>query len=208
MANLKELGLKINDDLIDEVNKLEEEIIKKEILPLLTEKIEPALSPVERELVLVVDYVPNQPLSVRISRKRNFAAEIPDAKVIELDPEVAHSERGQFSVPINRVNSTRFSVEFPDGTIIAESKAADTLVATVKKIGVAKVRTIVERENLVFCRVPVISNRRDSKYGTSQKELGGGWLLITHSNNQMKKAFLDKVSKELNLGLVVRVENV
>lgn len=208
MANLKELGLKINDDLIDEVNKLEEEIIKKEILPVLTEKIEPALSPVERELVLVVDYVPNQPLSVRISRKRNFAAEIPDAKVIELDPEVAHSERGQFSVPINRVNSTRFSVEFPDGTIIAESKAADTLVATVKKIGVAKVRTIVERENLVFCRVPVISNRRDSKYGTSQKELGGGWLLITHSNNQMKKAFLDKVSKELNLGLVVRVENV
>ena len=89
MANLKELGLKINDDLIDEVNKLEEEIIKKEILPVLTEKIEPALSPVERELVLVVDYVPNQPLSVRISRKRNFAAEIPDAKVIELDPEVA-----------------------------------------------------------------------------------------------------------------------
>lgn len=119
-----------------------------------------------------------------------------------------HSERGQFSVLINRVNSTRFSVEFPDGTIIAESKAADTLVATVKKFGVAKVRTIVERENLVFCRVPVISNRRDSKYGTSQKELGGGWLLITHSNNQMKKAFLDKVSKELNLGLVVRVENV
>ena len=70
---------------------------------------------------------------MRISRKRNFAAELPDAKVIELDPEVAHSERGQFSVPINRVNSTRFSVEFPDGTIIAESKAADTLVATVKK---------------------------------------------------------------------------
>lgn len=41
MANLKELGLKINEGLIDEVNKLEEEIIKKEILPVLTEKIEP-----------------------------------------------------------------------------------------------------------------------------------------------------------------------
>ena len=207
MANLKELGLKINEDLIDEVNKLEEEIIKKEILPVLTEKIEPALSPVERELVLVVDYVPNQPLSVRISRKRNFAADIPDAKVIELDPEVVHSERGQSSVPICRVNSTRFSVEFPDGTVIAEPKATDTFVATVKKIGVAKVRSVVERENLVFCRVPVISNRRDSKYGSSQKDLGGGWLLITHSNNPMKKAFLDKISLELNLGLIVKVEN-
>lgn len=203
MDNLKELGLKINDDLIDEVNKLEEEIIKKEILPVLTEKIEPALSPVKRELVLVVDYVPNQPLSVRISRKRNFAAEIPDAKIIELDPMVEHSERGQSNSVIKRGNATKLIVKFPDGTIIAEPKATDTLVKTVKKIGVAKVRSVVEKENLVFCRVPVISNRRDSKYGKSQKDLGNGWLLITHSNNPMKKGFLDKVSKELNLGLIV-----
>ena len=207
MANLKELGLKINEDLIDEVNKLEEEIIKKEILPVLTEKIAPALSSVERELVLVVDYRPNQPLSVRLTRKLNFAAEIPDAKIIKLDPEVEHSKRGQSSAPISRVNITRFSVEFPDGTIIAKPKATDTFVTAVKKIGVAKVRSIVEREHLVFCRVPVISNRRDSKYGKSQKDLGGGWLLITHSNNPMKKAFLDKISKELNLGLIVKVEN-
>ena len=205
MANLKELGLKINEDLIDEVNKLEEEIIKKEILPVLTEKIEPALSPVKRELVLVVDYVPNQPLSVRISRKRNFAAEIPDAKIIELDPMVEHSERGQSNSVIKRGNATKLIVKFPDGTIIAEQKATDTLVKTVKKIGVAKVRSVVEKENLVFCRVPVISNRRDSKYGKSQKDLGNGWLLITHSDNPKKKSFLDKVSKELNLGLVVTI---
>ena len=206
MANLKELGLKINDDLIDEVNKLEEEIIKREILPVLTEKIEPALSPVERELVLVVDYVPNQPLSVRISRKRNIAAEIPDAKIIELDPEVEHSERGQSSAIITRGNATKLIVKFPDGTVIAELKAADILVKAVKKIGVEKVRSVVEKEKLVFCRVPVISNRRDSKYGSSQKELGGGWLLMTHSNNQMKKSFLDKVSEALNLGLIVNIE--
>lgn len=207
MTNLKELGLKINDDLIDEVNKLEEEIIKREILPVLTEKIEPALSPVERELVLVVDYVPNQPLSVRISRKRNFAAEIPDAKIIELDPEVEHSERGQFSAVITRGNATKLIVKFPDGTVIAEPKATETFVKAVKKIGVEKVRSVVEKENLVFCRVPVISNRRDSKYGKSQKDLGGGWLLITHSNNPMKKNFLDKVSEVLNLNLIVLIKS-
>lgn len=205
MANLKELGLKINDDLIDEVSKLEEEIIKKEILPVLTEKIEPALSSVKRELVLVVDYVPNQPLSVRISRKRNFAAEIPDAKIIELDPKVEHSERGQSNTIITRGNATKLIVKFPDGLIISEKTAADTLVKVVKRIGVEKVRRVVEKENLVFCRVPVISNRRDSKYGHTQKDLGGGWLLITHSNNLMKKSFLDKVSHELNLELKVTV---
>ncbi len=67
-------------------------------------------------------------------------------------------------------------------------------------------RSVVEKEDLVFCRVPVISNRRDSKYGKSQKDLGGGWLLITHSNNLMKKSFLDKVSETLNLNLIVKVK--
>ena len=59
--------------------------------------------------------------------------------------------------------------------------------------------------NLKFCKVPVISNRRDEKYGNSQRLLGGGWLLITHSNNRMKKQFLEKVSKHLGLGLVVDI---
>ena len=72
-----------------------------------------------------------------------------------------------------------------------------------KKIGVAEVRKVVEDNNLKFCKVPVISNRRDAKYGRSQKDLGGGWLLITHSNNPMKKAFIEKVSEILNLGIKV-----
>ena len=98
------------------------------------------------------------------------------------------------------------TVTFPDGTIIAETKAADTLVKTVKKIGVTRVRKGVEAENLVFCKVPVISNRRDEKYGQSQKDLGDGWLLITHSNNLMKKAFLERVSDALHLDLRVEIK--
>lgn len=93
-----------------------------------------------------------------------------------------------------------------DGTVIAEKTAAETLVSVVKKIGVAEVRKVVEDYNLKFCRVPVISNRRDSKYGSSQKDLGGGWLLITHSNNPMKKAFIEKVSDILHLGLNVTLK--
>ena len=95
------------------------------------------------------------------------------------------------------------SVVFPDGTVIAEKTAVETLVAVVQKIGVARVRQVVEEDNLKFCKVPVISNRRDAKYGRSQRDLGGGWLLITHSNNPMKKAFIEKVSEVLHLGIKV-----
>ena len=92
---------------------------------------------------------------------------------------------------------------FPDGTVIAEKTAVETLVAVVQRIGVAQVRQVVEEYNLKFCKVPVVSNRRDAKYGKSQRDLGEGWLLITHSNNLMKKAFIEKVSEILHLGLKV-----
>lgn len=207
MENLKELKLSINDDLIQEANELEEEIIKKEILPVLSKTIEPALQPVKRELVLVVDYVPGQPLSVHLSRKRNFAAELSDAKEMVLDPEVTHSNHfSNYDGKIGRSPARDMTVVFPDGTVISEKKAVDTLEAVVRKIGVAKVRKVVEEHNLKFCKVPVISNRRDEMYGKSQRDLGDGWLLITHSNNPMKKAFIEKVSDALGLGIKVTLK--
>ena len=199
METLRKEGLPVDENLEKKANELEENIIKKEILPVLSKTIEPALQPVKRELVLVVDYVPGQPLSVHLSRKRNFAAE-----EMVLDPEVTHRNHLSSSEgKIERGPARDLSVEFPDGTVISEKTAAETLVAVVQKIGVAKVRQVVEEYNLKFCKVPVISNRRDAKYGRSQRDLGGGWLLITHSNNPMKKAFIEKVSEVLHLGIKV-----
>lgn len=207
METLRKEGLPVDENLEKKANELEEEIIKKEILPVLSKTIEPALQPVKRELVLVVDYVPGRPLSVHLSRKRNFAAELTDAKEMLLDPEVTHRSRNSNSDDkIERGPARDMSVIFPDGTVIAEKTAAETLLAVVRKIGVARVRKVVEEYNLKFSKVPVISNRRDAKYGKSQRDLGDGWLLITHSNNPMKKAFIEKVSEILNLGIKVTLK--
>ncbi len=207
METLRKEGLPVGENLERKANELEEEIIKKEILPVLTKTIEPALQPVKRELVLVVDYVPGQPLSVHLSRKRNFTAQMPDAKEIVLDPEVEHSSHEPHQeARTRRASATVLSVTFPDGTVIAERKAANTLVAAVKRIGVTRVRQVVETENLTISRVPAISNRRDRKYGGAQHDLGGGWLLITHCDNKTKKRFLDRISEKLGLGLAVEVK--
>ena len=204
METLRKEGLPVNEVLEHKANELEEEIIKKEILPILTQNIEPALQPVQRELVLVVDYVPGKPLSVHLSRKRNFTADISDAKEIMVDPEVEHGKRVvNKDEKIQRGAAKDMVVFFPDGTIIADEIAAETLLKVVKKIGVSEVRRVVEENNLKFCKVSVISNRRDTKYGRSQKDLGDGWLLITHSNNLMKKTFIEKVSDILHLGIKV-----
>lgn len=69
MDKLRLVGIDINEDLERKVSKAEEDIIKAEILPVLKQKIEPALQEVKRELVLVVDYKPGQPIKVALSRK-------------------------------------------------------------------------------------------------------------------------------------------
>lgn len=177
METLRKEGLPLDEKLERKASELEEEIIKKEILPVLSKTIEPALQPVKRELVLVVDYIPGEPLSVHLSRKRNFAAELEDAKEMVLDPAVTHKNRYPSSdSKLRRGPARDLSVTFPDGTVFAEKTAAETLIAFVKKIGVVKVRKVVEEYNLTFNKVPVISNRRDAMYGRSQKDLGDGWL--------------------------------
>ena len=54
METLRKEGLPVDENLERKVNELEEDIIKKEILPVLSKTIEPALQSVKRELVLVV----------------------------------------------------------------------------------------------------------------------------------------------------------
>ncbi len=54
IQNLKELGLELGEDLLKQTNELEQEIIKKEILPVISENIEPIIGQIQRELVLVV----------------------------------------------------------------------------------------------------------------------------------------------------------
>ncbi|HRN15578.1 MAG TPA: hypothetical protein PLF38_00790 [Xylanibacter oryzae] len=65
-------GLPIDENIEKKANEIEEEIMKKEILSIFTKNIEPVLQPVQRELALVVDYIPGQPIGVHLSRKSSL----------------------------------------------------------------------------------------------------------------------------------------
>lgn len=92
ITNAKELGINLGEDVYKQTDQLEEEIIKKEILPVVTQNIAPALKQVQRELVLVVDYIPERPISVHLSRKTNIT-ELLDAKIMEMDQQAEHKTR-------------------------------------------------------------------------------------------------------------------
>ncbi|MBQ2209407.1 MAG: hypothetical protein II404_05530 [Prevotella sp.] len=199
IENSREVGVKLSKDVLQQVSELEENIIKKEILPIVTQNIEPALKQVQRELVLVVDYHPGEPISVSLSRKANIA-ELIDAKLLEQDPQVEHRDGTKRRKPIERINEKSvLRVTFPDGTVIEDKKAKITFTKTIQKIGLMRVRNL----GIAFCGVPVVSNTLDKKYGKTQVPVEGGLYVMTHSSTHDKKKMLDKIAIKLGIKLIV-----
>ncbi len=200
MDTLRKEGISINEELEKQVSELEENIIKKEILPVVTETIEPALKQVQRELVLVVDYHPGLPVSVSLSRKANVSQLI-DAKLLEADPQVQHKEGKKGISKSHVAPKTGLCVYLPDGTFIQEKKASDTFIKAIQLAGVMNVREL----GLTSCRVPIVSNTIDAKYGRAQHPVGNGLYVLTHSSTYTKKMLLDRISKAFNLGWKVEI---
>ena len=90
---------------------------------------------------------------------------------------------------------TGLCVYLPDGSFIQEKKACDTFVEAIKIAGVIKVRELGYK----FCRVPLVSNTLDAKYGHAQHSVGNGLYVLTHSSTKTKKQQLDRISKALHL---------
>lgn len=92
IENSKAVGVKLGKDVLQQVETLEEGIIKEEILPALSDDIAPRLEPIKRDLVLVVEYHPGKPISVALSRKAKIS-EIVGTKLMQPDsPAEFHDE--------------------------------------------------------------------------------------------------------------------
>lgn len=199
IANAQELGINLGEDVYKQTDKLEEEIIKKEILPVIKDQIEPTLRQIKRDLTLVVDYVPEAPIRIRLSREPGIYNR---EDFIELtpDPQAEHGTR-KGGKNIKRAPKSAVKVTRRDQTVIQESTAAGTLVAAVVEADPIKVREL----GIVCCKVPLVSTTKDEKYGDSQVEVAPGLYVITHSNNKMKKDYLEQISKAFKLGWKVEI---
>lgn len=200
LENSKELGLKLNDDVIKQTNELEEELIKKEVLPIVQNNIEPALKPVRRDIVLVVEYSPDKPLQLKLSRKVNIS-EVIEAKVIEPDPQVEHREIGKTKKHEVKQPRTALRITLPDGHIIENSQAAASLEEFIKYVGVMRVRSLGWKQ----CRVPFISNTKDNKYARAQHDVGDGWYVMTCSDTKTKKKQIEEIAKVFGINVKVEI---
>jgi hypothetical protein len=200
IEGLKELGLPLNEETLKAVDNLEEELIKNEIIPRLSGSIEPIITQIRRPIVLVVDYVPGEALSVRLTRKRVIMDDS-ETKEYSLAPAIKNKEnktnRSYTSSP--KSSWTGLMVTFPDGKVINNRYAYETLIEAVQKVGVQKVESLkIKHLGLDF-----ISKTVDDFY--NQHEIPGGYFILTHSSTDKKKRQIEEISKKLGLGLQVEV---
>ncbi len=197
----KELGLSLNEEMLQQADQLEEELIKNEVIPRLSESIEPIITQIQRPIVLVVDYVPGEALSVRLTRKRVIMDES-ESKQYSLAP-LPNKERTKKTdktiTSSPKSSWTGLMVTFPDGKIVNNRYAYETLIEVVETVGIQKVAEL----GLKHVGLDFISKTRDDFY--NQHELPGGYLILTHSSTDKKKRQLEEISEKLGLELKVEV---
>ena len=196
IQKLKELGVQLPGELIEETNRVEEEIIKHEVIPALSDAIDPIISQIQRELLLVVEYIPDEPLQVKMTRKRSFKYH-EEEQTFETSKKTIQKEPGYSVAPHTKSRKTNLLVTFPDGTKIENRFAYQTFCEVIEKAGAEKVAAL----NIIQSGINIVSKQPDDFY--QQHKLKGGWLILTHSSTAMKKAHLEEISKHLNLNLEV-----
>ena len=145
IENSREVGVKLSKDVLQQVEELEEGIIKEEILPSLGNDIAPRLEPIKRDLVLVVEYHPGEPISVALSRKTKIS-EIMGAKTLTPRSSTPVKSEGEPTEvkphePTKHIENTTkgMRVTFPDGTVIWHRQAIDTFIDALRKIGLERI---------------------------------------------------------------------
>lgn len=197
---LERAGYKLTAEMLQDMDQLEEQLIIDEILPTLSKDLEPSLAKIQRELVLVVEYKPGEPIRVALSRKTNIA-EMIEAKRLEIDPQVEHKEYGKHVGGKHNAPKTGIRVTRRDGSVLQEKTAALTFATAIKEAGLLTVRQLGYKSR----KVPLVSTTLDEKYGSRQLEMEPGLFVITHSNTKEKKKWLDKISDALGLGWTVKI---
>ena len=106
----------------------------------------------------------------------------------------------------SKSKSSTLSVKFPDGTIICEKNAIDTLILTIEKIGFDEVMDLG-----LTCRDAPLIDTKPQRLSFADGSGGGykeyqGYYFVSNSSTDNKISQLQKISDNLGLNLVIKKE--
>ena len=206
IENSREVGVKLNKEVLQQVEELEEGIIVEEILPALGKDIAPRLEPIKRDLVLVVEYNPGEPIRVALSRKAKIS-EMSGAKVltprsstpVKSDEDPVESTPHEPTKRIENVTKG-MKVTFPDGTVIWHRAAIDTFIDTLRKIGLERIPALgIEHGGYNL----VSKEKRPTVPGRIWQHECDGWYIYSNISNGQKAEDLKRISDYYHLRLKI-----
>lgn len=194
----KKLGIELPDNILKQTAELEEQLIREDVLPMLRDNIAPVLQQIKRELILVVEYNPNEDISVRLSRKRNLT-DLSEAILLTPDPVPDIKRRASQQRVGKRKPNTHLRVTMSNGKVFCNEKdATDTFCEVLYEIGLMRVRQL----EIMPSGINLVSTSKDEN--RQQRKLGDFYIFTNRSTRQ-KADQLKEISDRLHLNLKIEV---
>ena len=194
----KKLGIELPEYILQQTAELEEKLIREDVLPVLRDNIDPVLRLIKRELILVVEYHPEEPISVRISRKRNLS-DLSEAAILTPDPVPDIKRRAAQNRSGERKPNTRLRVTMADGTVIYNEKdATDTFCEVLERIGLWRVRQL----EIMPSGNNLVSTSKDEN---RQQRKVGDFYIFTNRSTKDKAKQLKEISNRLGLNMKIEI---
>lgn len=191
LKQVENLGLPISVEQKRALKMAESNYVQSDIIPKIKEFVKCLFGDIEHNVKIIIDYdgnPENEPNVYREATPMNVSTFTPDL----------FGNTGK-----EKVRNTGLRITFPDGRIL-QDRGFEVLMSIVKEVG----PDLVHEMDIQCCGLPLVDDHKsDGPYGKDQKELPGGYWLITNSDTARKKDQIDAISNELGLNLKVEVLN-
>lgn len=194
----KKLGIELPENILQQTSEMEEKLIREDVLPVLRDNIDPVLRQIKRELILVVEYHPEEPISVRISRKRNLS-DLSEATILTPDPVPEIKRRAAQTRIGKRKPNTYLRVTMPNGKVYCNEKdATDTFCDVLQAVGLIRVRQL----EIMPSGINLVSTSKDKN---RQQRKIDGFYIFTNRSTRQKADQLEEISKRLGVKMKIEV---
>lgn len=188
----------------EELEQKEETLLQEELTTAISKSVAQVFSGVSSPIRVNIDYEPQGEITVKIARKNssalsNFNVEVQSGNVVS-EQSVDEPQGKNYNT---RSESIGFIVRFPDGTVVQRKKAKETMIATLKVIGLHRVAAF---RGKLFCGFPLVTRNKRKNVDFKCQEFVDGWYIYTCMGNEVKIEVLQQISDEFGLNLTITDE--
>ena len=129
-------------------------------------------------------------------------AAAPEVKEIVLPAKPLKEHKTGFTRNVTHVSpKTNFTVRFPDGKVISDTKALWVMARAIETIGADRVAAL----GILCGGEPLVTKDKSQlkKHPSAIAEITGGWFVKTHSGTAAKIGYVKRIAKALKIKLVV-----